>query len=186
MRRLLLLPLLLAAGPARAQAPDVFDGRPAFAEGVELGYYVWREDDTWHVRWTTLGVLRRFTGSVTGDGGDLKSLKRIDVEAERKVIYAGRGPRVVVGPRGRAHVAPGRAPVVVSREQDRIEKEGDNRIVFLARTDDDIDGFDFKVDDKVTALRFVLQIDGRPHPNLVELGRANRKAGSLPLLVRLR
>ena len=169
---------------ANAQA-DRFDGKPAFAEGVDLGYYVWREGDTWHVRWTTKGQMRRFTGSVVAEGGELKSLKRIDVESERRVLYPGRAPRVVYGPRGRGHVRRGRAPVVVQRDQDKIEKDGDNRIIFLARTDDDIDGFNFKVDERVRALRFVLEIDGKQLPQRVEIGRNNQKAHNIPLVARL-
>ena len=74
---------------------------------------------------------------------------------------------------------------MVEREQDRIEKDGDRRIVFLARTDDDIDGFDFKVGEHVRSLRFVLEIDGRLLPRQVEVGRNNQKAPNLPLEVRL-
>jgi hypothetical protein len=182
---LLCLPMLARSTPARAQVA-AFDGRPVFSEGADLGYYLWKEDDTWRVRWTTKGVMRHFAGSVSAEGGNLKSLKRVDVETERKVLYPGRPGHVFVGPRGRLHATPGRAPVVVSRDQDKIEKDGDNRIVFTARTNDDIDGFDFKTDDKVTALRFVLEIDGRQLPNLVEFGRNNQKATVIPLVVLLR
>ena len=190
MKPHLLVPALLLALPlssARAQA-ERFDGRPVFAEDTELGYYIWRDGDkldTWHLRWTTKGLMRRFQGSVTAEGGKLKSLKRVDAESERRVLYPGRPAHVWVGPAGRTHVAPGRAPVVVSRDQDKIEKDGDNAIVFLTRTDD-IDGFDFKVDDKVEVLRFALGIEGRPVPNLVETGRENQKPGRLPLVVRIR
>ena len=177
---LLALPVLLT--PPRLQQADQFEGRPAFAEGVELGYYIWHDEDGWQMRWTTKGANRRFTGSVTAEGGSLKSLKRIDVEDERRVLYPGR--RVVVGPRGRAHVAPGRAVVVGA--QDRIDKEGDNVIVFSTLTSSDIDGFRFRVDDKVTTLRIVLSIDGSPRPQLVEIGRNNVRPGALPLVVRLK
>ena len=182
---LLCVPLLVWSTPARAQATE-FDGRPVFAEGVDLGYYLWKDGDTWRLRWTTKGIMRRFAGSVTAEGGELKSLKRVDVEKERLVLYPGRPAHLGVGPRGRLRMKGGRAPVVVSRDQDRIEKDGDNRIVFSARTDDDIDGFDFKADDQVTVLRFLLDIDGRQLPNLVEYGRNNQKATSIPLIVRLR
>ena len=163
-----------------------YQGRPVFGEGTDLGYYIWHDEDGWQVRWTTQGAMRHFTGRVTAEGGDLKSLKRIDVEEERKVVYAGRPTRVVTGPRGRTRVVPGRAPVVVSREQDRIEKEDDQTIVFSARTDNDIDGFRFRVDEDVRVLRFALQIDGSPRPQLLEVGRDNWKPGELPLIVRLR
>lgn len=182
---LLVLGLAVAAPPLVAQA-EIFDGRPTFSEGVELGYYAWREGDTWRVRWTTRGQMRHFSGAVTAEGGELKSLKRIDVESESRVLYPGRPRRVVVGPRGRTRVVGGRAPVVVTHQQDKIEKDGDNRIVFSARTTDDLDGFDFKVEDKATSLRFVLNIDNRAMPNLVELGQSNQKAKELPLVVQLR
>ena len=77
----------------------------------------------------------------------------------------------------------GRAPVMIERSQDRIDKDGDYRIVFSAATNNDIDGFDFDVADQVTSLRFVLEIDGAVRPGLVEVGRNNRKVGSLPLVV---
>jgi hypothetical protein len=182
---LLLLVSMLGLSPSALGQGEMFAGKPAFAEGTDLGYYIWRDGDTWYIRWTTRGQMRRFSGSVEAEGGELKSLKRIDVESERRVLYPGRSPRVVYGPRGRARVRGGRAPVVVERDQDKIEKAGDNRILFLARTNDDIDGFNFKVSDKVKSLRFVLEIDGRQMPQSVEIGKNNQKAQSLPLFVRL-
>jgi hypothetical protein len=169
---------------ALAQA-DIFDGRPTFSEGADLGYYIWREGDKWKVRWTTMGPLRRFTGSVVAEGGDLHDLKRIDLEEERRVLYPGRAPNVWVGPRGRTHVGGGRAPVVVERKQHIIKKDGDRTIVFAAKTANDIDGFDFKVDKKVTALRFVMDIDGRKVPQRVEVGKNNRKLTTLPFEVKI-
>ncbi len=181
---------LLAAGPLPAQGIPAarFDGRPAFAEGIDLGYYLWRDnDDTWHVRWTTMGQQRRFTGAVAAEGGDIKNLKRIDVETERKVIYPGRPPHVVRGPGGRVRgVRGGRPAVVATKEQDHIEKDGDKRIVFAALTDDDIDGFSFRVDKDATILRFVLNIDGQERPGAVEIGANNMKIRNLPLFVNLR
>ena len=176
--------MLLFAPSALAQA-DMFEGRPTFSEGAELGYYIWREGDKWKVRWTTMGPLRRFNGTVVAEGGDLHDLKRIELEEERRVLYPGRAPNVWVGPRGRTHVGGGRAPVVVERKQDVIKKEGDRTIVFAAKTANDIDGFDFKVDKKVTALRFVMDIDGRKVPQRVEVGKNNQKLTSLPFEVRL-
>lgn len=188
MRKLLLMvtaSFLLCSTRAIAQ-PALYEGRPAFAEGTDLGYYLWKDGDRWHVRWTTKGVSRRFTGSVVADVGDLKSLKRIDVESESKVLYPGRARRVAVGPRGRVHVRPGRAPVVVKKDQDKIEKEGDNRIIFNALTNNDIDGFDFTVEPEVSELRFVLHVDGKPVPNLIEVGKNNEKPRAAPLVVLLK
>lgn len=75
---------------------------------------------------------------------------------------------------------------MATRQQDKIEKEDDHTIVFSARTDDDIDGFRFRIADDVQVLRFALQIDGSPRPQLVEVGRDNWKPGNLPLVVRIR
>ena len=180
----LVLTLLLPVSSAQAQA-EKFDGKPTFAEGEDLGYYIWRDGDKWFVRWTTTGKLRHFTGAVTAEGGDLKSLKRIDVEAESKVLYPGRAPRVAVGPRGRVYRRGGRAPVVTTREQDKIEKDGNNRIVFNARTNDDLDGFDFKVDKNVTSLRFVLEIDNNFRPQLVATGKSNAHPPTVPFTLKL-
>ena len=90
------------------------------------------------------------------------------------------------GPRGRVvGVRGGRAPGVVTKEQDHIDMDGHQRIV-AARTDDDIDGFDFGVDDRVTELPFVLNVNGNPHPAIVEFGQNNQKARGLPLVIRIR
>ena len=182
---ILLAVLTLTLSPSVFAQADKFDGRPAFAEGIDLGYYIWREGDKWLVRWTTKGPNRKFTGSVVAEGGELRDLKRIDLDEERKVLYPGRAPHVWVGPRGRTHVGGGRAPVVVERKQDRIEKDGDNRIVFAAITSNDIDGFNFKVDSKVTTLRFVLEINGRQMAQKIEFGKDNQRPSSLPLVVRI-
>ncbi len=134
-----------------------------------------------------MGRMRTFSGSVSATGGKLKSLKRIDVKTERKVLYPGRPAHVVRGPCGRVRgVRGGRAPVVATREQDHIKMDGNDRIVFDARTDNDIDGFDFKVND-VERLQFNLEIDGRAIvPNLIEVGKNNDKPGQLPLVVTLK
>lgn len=171
---------------AMAQSASTFDGKPDFSKGDEIGYYVWSTGDEWHVRWTTNGTMHRFNGSVLAEGGELKSLKRIDVESESKVIAAGRAPHVVRGPRGRVvGVRGGRAPVVATREQDKIEKDGDKRIHFLSANDGDIDGFDFKVDKNVTSLKFAFEIDGKTAPRKVEVGKSNAKVSGVPFTVSL-
>ena len=177
--------LLMVAGANRATAASAgeFDGRPSFSEGSDKGYFVWRDGEKWSVRWTTQGKERRFSGNVTAEGGDLESLKRIDVDEERKVVAAGRPSRVVRGPRGRAHIRPGRGPVVATRDEDKIEKDGDRRIRWVARTDADIDGFDFKVDKKVNQLRFVMEVDGASRAAEVELGRENKHPAENPFVV---
>jgi hypothetical protein len=176
---------LMTAAPLAAADAMRFDGRPVFTEGSDRGYFLWRDGDTWHVRWTTQGARRRFNGSVTAEGGELKSLKRVDVEEERRLVAPGRPGHVWRGPRGRLHVRPGRGPVVAERTQDTIEKDGDRRIYWISRTDADIDGFDFKVDGHVTRLRFDLEMDGESWP-AVEFGRSNARPERNPFVVDLR
>jgi len=171
---------------SHAQA-NVYEGRPTFAEGTDLGYYIWKDGNRWHVRWTTKGASRRFTGSVTSDAGELKSLKRIDVESESRVLYPGRPSHVVIGPRGRVRgVAGGRAPVVVTKDQDKIEKDGDHRIIFNALTTGDIDGFDFTTEDETRDLTFTMQVNGQPMPGIIQVGKDNIRPRRLPLVVRLK
>jgi hypothetical protein len=188
-RMILMVGFLMAVmtTAAMAQSAATFDGKPDFSKGDEIGYYVWSTGDEWHVRWTTNGTMHRFNGSVLAEGGELKSLKRIDVESESKVIAAGRAPHVVRGPRGRVvGVRGGRAPVVATREQDKIEKDGDKRIHFLSANDGDIDGFDFKVDKNVTSLKFAFEIDGKTAPRKVEVGKSNAKVSGVPFTVSLK
>ena len=114
-------------------------------------------------------------------------MKRIDADTERRVVAPGRPARVVRGPAGNVRaVRPGRGAVVASREEDKIEKESEREIRFQTRTDDDIDGLDFKVSGNARQIRFILEIDGKPKPAEVEVGRTNFKPQDHPLIVHLR
>ena len=179
---------LLAASTLFADTPLArLEGQPTFSGGKALGYFVWKDGDTWKLRWMTFGSEHRFSGRIQIEGATIQSLKRIDVDTERKVIAPGRPGRLVRGPRGRVvGRTGGRAPVVASREEDRIEQETEHLIRFITRTDEDIDGLDFKVAGNAEALRFVLEIDGEPRPAEVEVGKSNFKPNENPLVVRLR
>lgn len=188
MRTVLMTACAVAVlGASAADTPlERAEGKPTFSEGKALGYFVWKDGDKWKLRWTTFGAAHRFNGRVAVIGGTIDSLKRIDVDEERRVIAPGRPARVVRGPRGRVRgVAPGRAPVVVSRDEDKIEQEDERTIMFNTRTDDDIDGFDFKVAGTPRELRFMLMIDGKPRPAEVEIGKQNFKPNAHPLVIRL-
>ena len=164
-----------------------FDGRPEFKEGKAYGYFIWRDGDTWKVRWTTFGAEHRFNGRIMLEGGAIKSFKRIDVDEERKVLRPGSGPRVVRGPAGRVRsVRPGRAPVVAERAEDKIEQEDERTLIWLTKTNDDIDGIDFKVTDPTVVIRFNLQIDGEAKPAEVEVGKENFKPNENPVRARLK
>jgi hypothetical protein len=76
--------------------------------------------------------------------------------------------------------------VVASREEDRIEQETERLIRFVTRTDDDVDGLDFRVTNDTEVIRFLLEIDGVPRPAEIEVGRDNFTPNEDPLVVRLR
>ena len=179
---------LVLATAAEAQTAAIrFDGRPTFKEGKALGYFIWREGDTWKLRWTTFGSEHRFSGRVVVEGGQFASFKRVDVDEERKVIRPGHAPRVVRGPAGRVRtVRPGRAPVVAERTEDKIEQEDERTLQWMTRTDDDIDGVDFKVTDTTVLIRFNLLIDGEAKPAEVEVGKENFKPHENPVRARLK
>lgn len=183
-----LLMLVVAQSGLRADIREgQADGRPTFSEGKALGYFVWKEGDTWKVRWTTFGSEHRFSGHVVLEGGQLKSFKRVDADTERKVLAPGRAPRVVRGPRGRVvGRTGGRAPVVAERQEDHINQESEREIVFNTQTDDDIDGFDFKVGEATDRIRLNLLIDGEPRRGEIEVGRTNFKPAEDPLVIALR
>lgn len=180
--------LTLIAPIASAQTLAArFDGRPEFKEGKAYGYFIWRDGDTWKLRWTTFGAEHRFNGRIVLEGGEFKSFKRIDVDEERKVIRPGAAPRVVRGPAGRVRgVRPGRAPVVAERTEDKIEQEDERTLLWLTRTNDDVDGVDFKVTGSTVVIRFNLMIDGEAKPAEVEVGRENFKPNENPVRARLK
>jgi hypothetical protein len=180
--------VLVASEPLVADtAVGRFEGQPAFSEGKALGYFIWKDGETWKLRWTTFGAEHRFSGRVAVEGGEIRSFKRIDVDTERTVLAPGRPGRVVRGPGGRVRGrTAGRPPVVASRDEDKIEKENERVIRFLTRTDDDLDGLDFRVTDSTAVIRFVLEIDEKPRPAEVEVGRNNFKPNESPVVVRLR
>lgn len=184
---LLIMTTALAAASAAQTNEARFAGKPAFSEGDALGYFVWKDGDTWKLRWTTFGAEHRFSGRVTIEGGEIRSFKRVDVDEERRLIAPGRPARVVRGPAGRVRgVRPGRSAVVATHTEDHINQETEQLIRFETRTDDDLDGFDFKVTEPTRVIRLVLEIDGAPRPMEIEVGRDNFKPNEDPVVIRLR
>ena len=72
------------------------------------------------------------------------------------------------------------------KPQDKVEKDGNQRIRFSSQNDGDIDGFDFKVDKNVAALRFTLEISGKAAHKHVEAGKNNQKMSETPFTVKLK
>ena len=111
--------VMFAASVLFADTPLArLEGQPKFSGGRALGYFVWKDGDTWKLRWMTFGSEHRFSGRIHVEGATVQSLKRIDVDTERKIIAPGRPGRLVRGPRGRVvGRTGGRAPVVASRDE---------------------------------------------------------------------
>lgn len=62
---------LLAAALSLTTAPaknDPWDGKPSFEAGESKGYFIWNDDEGWHVRWTTKNKKHAFSGTLTCDG----------------------------------------------------------------------------------------------------------------------
>jgi len=194
MRHATLAHLIVAAAlvgipvGATAQEPATqYDGKPSFEAGKALGYFLWRDGETWKLRWMTFGAAHSFSGRVVVEGGAIESFKRIDIDTERQVIRPGHRTTTVRGPRGRpVAVRPGRAPVVAVKTLDKIEQQSETIVQWLTNTDDDLDGIDFKVTASATVLRFNLMIDDEARPKEVEGGKGNFKPGVNPVVVRLR
>lgn len=173
----------------RAEMPLArLQGQPRFTEGRAFGYFVWKDGNTWKVRWTTLGAEHRFSGLVTLDSGQITSLEPVDADMAlgRQRPRAGRQPRLARGARGRNRDRRGRAANLRDEPEDRIVQDDERRLHFDTVTDDDMDGFDFTVNDRVTRLRFRLEVDGRRRPEDVELGAGNLHPDADPLVVVLR
>ena len=64
----LVLAALAMASAAVAAPKEYWRGRPDFAAGETRGYFVWQDDEGWHVRWTTKGGAHIFSGTATCDG----------------------------------------------------------------------------------------------------------------------
>lgn len=77
-----ILAALLAMSASTILAKEDWQGRPEFAPGAANGYFVWKDGDGWHVRWTNKGEKKfRYEGTITTSG----SFSRFEaVEKDRK------------------------------------------------------------------------------------------------------
>ncbi|TFG05043.1 MAG: hypothetical protein EU536_03070 [Promethearchaeota archaeon] len=58
-------------------------GRPPVKGGDKTGYFLWEEDNGFHLMWMTKGEMHGFTGAITGEKLYLKQL--VKIEANDKV-----------------------------------------------------------------------------------------------------
>jgi hypothetical protein len=171
------LALLAVASPV---APDVYDGQPRFDQGD--GYYLWKGDGKWHLRWVASDRARELKGIVAATGGKLTNLKENDSEKETIAFLSWQRRLTVSTDRADPGI---RIPDAPSANRAAIRPDGDDKIVFEARTTNSIGGFDFTPDDSVTSLQVDLLLDKKSTPGFVRLGKSSKKANELPLIISL-
>ena len=170
-----------ASGPL-----DSYEGRPTIDQRNATGYYLWHGGDQWHIRWVAVDHARQFKGSVVAEGGRIRSMKQIDpgVEARTYLPWV-KNLTVTVG-RIDGVGSHGAPPPERSDDRTNIKNDGPAKIAFDARVGDNVGGFDFSPDDSVTTLRFDLQLDGKPKPAMIRIGKEGQVGTDLPLVVALR
>jgi hypothetical protein len=77
---------LREAGGGRDRWPGAYRGQPR-TQGT--GYYVWVDDDIWHVRWNGLGLGRDVSGLISTDG-QFSNFRRVEFEQGDQVAQNSR------------------------------------------------------------------------------------------------
>jgi hypothetical protein len=71
--------LRLGGEASRDRWPAAYRGQPPVPSQFGPAYFVWVEDDTWHVRWITRGGGRELSGLVSTDGR-FNDFRRVQLE----------------------------------------------------------------------------------------------------------
>ncbi len=58
---------------------DPTDGRPIYPAGKKLGYFLWKDNNTWYLRWSSDQTTHKFTGSLKSDG-NINIINRYNIE----------------------------------------------------------------------------------------------------------
>ena len=59
--------LLSPATALAKEKKEPWKGKPDFNVGESRGYFIWGDQEGWHVRWMSKGKKRTFSGAVTSD-----------------------------------------------------------------------------------------------------------------------
>lgn len=125
-------------------------GKPrALSKGQAIRYGVWFDAEGWHLRTDTGGKVHEFTGVIDVVGGKVTSIFDFDG------LEAG-------GKKGKSDFG--------------MLNQAKNQISYKFRTGKGRDGFDFRVDDAATEIRFTLLIDGLASPERVLIGAKGQPA----------
>jgi hypothetical protein len=133
-----------AADEPKLEAIDPVGKPKDYKPGATTRYAIWYEDGTWHFRYTTGNEdAQSLTGTITVVGGRMSTIVRRGTPA--KGVKTGAD-----------------APV---------EKSTAPAYKFNAKINQGIEGgIDFTLDDKATALKFELKINGKEAPSKVFVG----------------
>jgi hypothetical protein len=97
MRNVLAAALLVAtacattAGKPTALAPSMSPGRTTLDRDKSGGFWIWADRDGWHLRTTTAGTQRLFSGVVSPIEGTIGDLKTVRGDPSQQVKLTGRG-----------------------------------------------------------------------------------------------
>jgi hypothetical protein len=140
------LPLLFAI-PFSAFAGESLDptGMPKeYKAGQSTRYAIWHDDHGWHLRYTTSSdSIQHFTGTIQVVGGRIRTITRRGTPAKGAKIGADAVPMKTTAPAYKFDMKINRG--------------------FEA-------GIDFTLDDKATALKFDLKVNGKSVPALIHIG----------------
>jgi hypothetical protein len=150
--------ILAAVSPAIADESIDSVGKPKdFNPGQSTRYAIWRDDNGWHFRYTTASdSVMHFTGTIRALGGRITSITPRGTPAKGVKTGADAEPKKVTAPAYNFDMKINRG----------IEA-----------------GIDFTLDDKATALKFELKVNGKSVPALIYIGAkgAHPKEGTFQL-----
>ena len=91
LRRLFSAIVLTAmiATPVLAAKP-FWHGKPDWTPGEHKGYFLWKDEDGWHLRWTTKNRKHEFSGSIVCDGSFKSVHARSKDDKKDKIKRVGR------------------------------------------------------------------------------------------------
>lgn len=64
---------------------DPTDGRPIYPAGQKLGYFLWKENGTWFLRWSSDQTSHQFTGQLKSDG-KINIINRFNIEQGDSIV----------------------------------------------------------------------------------------------------
>jgi hypothetical protein len=137
----------LAADEPKLEAVDP-SGKPnGYRPGLTTRYAIWFEGDTWHFRTTTAKDTKVFSGSMEIIGGKMVDLKPVSADKGKKNN---------------------------KKNLDYANWTPDGtQLSFSFTTGTLQDGFDMKVSDKATAIKFALKIEGKEMADHIFIGAKN-------------